>query len=1101
MPKRPALDDEWDLHKDVIVDLYVSQGKSLSEVMTAMAAQGFKRTKARYERAFKSWGISKNISKSEWTLIVRRLQEREILKKRTDIRVRGMLVPLSKIQKQRRLYESSSIFDRIRLDTSALQQQSVPLDIAIFTPAASPSPFTEDSSMLPSPLDDHTILQLTLRAPWNRFQDFLLSSASTKLEVPKVTHFLRDRPASSELQTDSKRREHNVMIIPHVPESEAHPVLHDPASYLPSTDSESKEVRTAGGTAVLALSQGMSGINLLQLIVASMSNNFEVPRMGSIVMDLIENSEYRDTLESALRRDLDTSNALAEKLLHPAAQSGRQSLVKLLLDLGVGVNLRVQTMVGADPMTALELAVCQDNRSLVKLLLERGATDWNASLWSPSFSHITSCQGTIFDLALERGHSYLFGEILGFMSSNPGRFPEVTLCTLRNAVLLGRTEVVKILWHSRPQLIESAKLVPWIFFEAALLCETVQEVNPLVNALCEMGLNMTAMSDTGKGSALAAASRTPNTAMISRLLAANAPIYSVAMGHDCVGTGTNCCCKAYKHKFCDIKGFNALHVAIENGHYALVWLLLSRGAAVQQGCGTYPIQLAAAKGNLYMIELLIQNGADVNATFSERDDDAHPPHPALSALRTALSNDHFEAARLLYRAGGTLSIGEVEDCDGFSVHTLLPFIAKYGTQDFVLRAFRCRAHDTRVVLPYLPVLVKRFGADIADDFVVAVPRPSAHDARPSSNSMRAIWDYEEILQAVNSSPIFRPAIWKMPRLLLAEASEFPSQRLTGVLLLATRTNSVTLVEELLSIGANPFERISANTEPINARLDREYGLTGGESAFRESVTLCAWELTQMVVTQQRRMQWRGGIQQTCEAFSHALCEGLVLLERMLLAQGISWKGVDQCLGPQYVESSLQAALANFILARNYPEMTRILRYSHCCKNLINLQERLEEKTPLQYLALHNQSEHVRTFLDLGAEVNAEAGPVQGATAFQFAAMNGNFKVADMLIKAGADVNAPPAATGGRSAIEGAAEWGRLDMVHYLLEIGADINDQRNYRRTVFRAWKQGHHTIARMVYNYRLEKLGTERCETPESIMATITKAELHANTSDMSNL
>ncbi|KAH6097357.1 hypothetical protein HBI56_052490 [Parastagonospora nodorum] len=1099
MPKRPALDDEWDLHKDVIVDLYVSQGKSLSEVMTAMAAQGFKRTKARYERAFKSWGISKNISKSEWTLIVRRLQEREILKKRTDIRVRGMLVPLSKIQKQRRLYESSSIFDRIRLDTSALQQQSVPLDIAIFTPAASPSPFTEDSSMLPSPLDDHTILQLTLRAPWNRFQDFLLSSASTKLEVPKVTHFLRDRPASSELQTDSKRREHNVMIIPHVPESEAHPVLHDPASYLPSTDSESKEVRTAGGTAVLALSQGMSGINLLQLIVASMSNNFEVPRMGSIVMDLIENSEYRDTLESALRRDLDTSNALAEKLLHPAAQSGRQSLVKLLLDLGVGVNLRVQTMVGADPMTALELAVCQDNRSLVKLLLERGATDWNASLWSPSFSHITSCQGTIFDLALERGHSYLFGEILGFMSSNPGRFPEVTWCTLRNAVLLGRTEVVKILWHSRPQLIESAKLVPWIFFEAALLCETVQEVNPLVNALCEMGLNMTAMSDTGKGSALAAASRTPNAAMISRLLAANAPIYSVAMGHGCVGTGTNCCCKAYKHKFYDIKGFNALHVAIENDHYALVRLLLSRGAAVEQGCGIYPIQLAAAKGNPYMIELLIQNGADVNATFSERDDDAHPPHPALSALRTALSNNHMEAARLLYRAGGTLFSGEVEDCDKHSLHALLPFIAENGSQDFVLRVFRCLAHDTRVVLLYLPVLISRFGANIADSFVFAESEPPAHDAHPPLDPKKAAWNYEKILQAFNNYPIFPSANRKVLLDLSVELSELSSQQLTRLLILAMRIRSVTLAVEILRAGANPFDTISGTMKPTNTEVDTKYDLTEGKSAFLESVRLCNWGLTRIVL--ERHMQWPSGIQQMCEAFSHALCKGLVVLERMLLAQGMSWKHIGRYLGPHYLENRLQAALANFILARNYPEMTRILRYSHCCKNLINPPERLEQKTPLQYLALHNQSEHVRTFLDLGAEVNAEAGPVQGATAFQFAAMNGNFKIADMLIKAGADINAPPAAIGGRSAIEGAAEWGRLDMVHYLLEIGADINDQRNYRRTVYRAWKQGHHTIARMVYNYRLEKLGTERCETPESIMATITKAELHANTSDMSNL
>lgn len=119
---------------------------------------------------------------------------------------------------------------------------------------------------------------------------------------------------------------------------------------------------------------------------------------------------------------------------------------------------------------------------------------------------------------------------------------------------------------------------------------------------------------------------------------------------------------------------------------------------------------------------------------------------------------------------------------------------------------------------HLPVLVSRFGANIAYSFVVAVPRPPAHDARPSSNSMKAVWDYEEILKAVKRSSYFRPAIRKMPRDLLAEVGGFSSQRLTQVLLLATRTSSATLVEELLSIGANPFQTISANTEPIDDRI-------------------------------------------------------------------------------------------------------------------------------------------------------------------------------------------------------------------------------------------------------------------------------------------
>jgi hypothetical protein len=46
MPKRKATDDEWELHKDVILDLYIGQDQSLKEVMTAMETQGFKRTQA-----------------------------------------------------------------------------------------------------------------------------------------------------------------------------------------------------------------------------------------------------------------------------------------------------------------------------------------------------------------------------------------------------------------------------------------------------------------------------------------------------------------------------------------------------------------------------------------------------------------------------------------------------------------------------------------------------------------------------------------------------------------------------------------------------------------------------------------------------------------------------------------------------------------------------------------------------------------------------------------------------------------------------------------------------------------------------------------------
>jgi hypothetical protein len=44
MPKRKAADDEWELHKDKIMDLYMRQDLPLKDVMSIMAGQGFKRT-------------------------------------------------------------------------------------------------------------------------------------------------------------------------------------------------------------------------------------------------------------------------------------------------------------------------------------------------------------------------------------------------------------------------------------------------------------------------------------------------------------------------------------------------------------------------------------------------------------------------------------------------------------------------------------------------------------------------------------------------------------------------------------------------------------------------------------------------------------------------------------------------------------------------------------------------------------------------------------------------------------------------------------------------------------------------------------------------
>jgi ankyrin repeat protein len=172
-------------------------------------------------------------------------------------------------------------------------------------------------------------------------------------------------------------------------------------------------------------------------------------------------------------------------------------------------------------------------------------------------------------------------------------------------------------------------------------------------------------------------------------------------------------------------------------------------------------------------------------------------------------------------------------------------------------------------------------------------------------------------------------------------------------------------------------------------------------------------------------------------------------------------------------------------------MNLILKYHNLCSNLVNPSTRRTGHTPLQQLAGQNQSQHVQRLLSLGADVNAAPFHRQGATALQFAAINGNFDIARLLIGAGANINAPAAAYDGRTAIEGAAASGRLDMVHYLLIFGADIQDQRNYRHTVYRAWKNGHHTIARMVHQWKEERFGKDDTESIESIVKSMVEIRI----------
>ena len=170
-------------------------------------------------------------------------------------------------------------------------------------------------------------------------------------------------------------------------------------------------------------------------------------------------------------------------------------------------------------------------------------------------------------------------------------------------------------------------------------------------------------------------------------------------------------------------------------------------------------------------------------------------------------------------------------------------------------------------------------------------------------------------------------------------------------------------------------------------------------------------------------------------------------------------------------------------------------------------------SPLQIAVRDGEVQVVKKLLKKGAHVDAMPITYNGATALQFAAISSRFDIFDLLIEAGANINALPGtfkitslliearvevyaflgAFEGRSAIEGAAEWGRLDMVSYLLEAGADIRGKfnRNYRRTVYRAWRHKNYALTHMIQRWKAEKYGPSDCDSINNILETMQQEEL----------
>ncbi|KAJ3551318.1 hypothetical protein NPX13_g11390 [Xylaria arbuscula] len=97
--------NDWELHKDTIVCLFLLEKLSLKEVSDRMKEEyHFDQKKHQYEYHLKKWGIKKNLSRDVWRYIRHQVRKRKMLGKRTEITQFGMQLQPDKVHKELQRY-------------------------------------------------------------------------------------------------------------------------------------------------------------------------------------------------------------------------------------------------------------------------------------------------------------------------------------------------------------------------------------------------------------------------------------------------------------------------------------------------------------------------------------------------------------------------------------------------------------------------------------------------------------------------------------------------------------------------------------------------------------------------------------------------------------------------------------------------------------------------------------------------------------------------------------------------------------------------------------------------------------------------------------
>lgn len=388
--------------------------------------------------------------------------------------------------------------------------------------------------------------------------------------------------------------------------------------------------------------------------------------------------------------------------LHGAAESGRDNIVRLLLNNGANVNKPIVSSLGIQGFTALSRAAQAGHENVVRLLLDAGV-NIGGKYESAAFALM---------LAVIKGHV----TIVKLLIEKADDDEKYRAC--RGLILQDHTDIEKIL----PRLLKSN------YFDVnahpqnekpLLHLAVINKKYRAMAILLNNKADINQIDDEG-GTALHRAVAIGNREAVRILLERNAVVdmpsnenvtalYIAAQNGNIEILQRLLECKA-NTEICSKSGYTPLHIAAKKGNWEIVLILLKNGADVHAKTedGETPLYLACqAKCDPKLIKLILEYGADVNVQSTV---DKYTPLHIASAYGTST------IVNMLIHAGAHVNVHTKANLTPFHI----AFSVGRGEIEFL-----ARSRDESILI--LKSLVES-GADIGD----FANYPNIADLRTSS---------------------------------------------------------------------------------------------------------------------------------------------------------------------------------------------------------------------------------------------------------------------------------------------------------------------------------------------------------------------------------